>query len=89
MTTSELILFNTMDFSIVGLDSKASSTIDLKSTVLFPLKTPSDVNIILHSASLILVESATDENPAKTTECTAPILAQANTEMANSGTIGI
>ena len=43
---------------------------------------------ILQSESLILVAKAVDENPANTTECMAPILAQANTEMANSGIIG-
>ena len=32
--------------------------------------------------------NASDENPAKTTECIAPILAHANTENANSGIIG-
>ncbi len=43
---------------------------------------------ILHSESFIRVANAVDENPAKTTECIAPIRAQANTEMANSGIIG-
>ena len=43
---------------------------------------------ILQSESLILVDNAVDENPAKTTEWIAPILAQANNEMANSGIIG-
>ena len=33
--------------------------------------------------------NADDEKPPNTTECTAPILAHANTAMVNSGTIGI
>ena len=43
---------------------------------------------ILHSLSLILAATAEAENPAKTTECIAPILAQAKTEIAKSGIIG-
>ncbi len=43
---------------------------------------------ILQSESLILVAKAVAEKPAKTTECIAPILAQAKTEIANSGIIG-
>ena len=33
-------------------------------------------------------KQAVAENPANTTECIAPILAQAKTEIANSGIIG-
>ena len=51
----------------------------LRSITLEPLKLPSAVNKILHSESLILAASAVDENPAKTTECTAPTLAHAKT----------
>ena len=68
--------------------SKASSTILFKSIVLAPLKEPSLVITILQSESFILVDKAVEENPAKTTECMAPILAQANTETASSGIIG-
>ena len=44
---------------------------------------------ILQVASLIRSASAFAENPAKTTECIAPIRAQAKTEIPNSATIGI
>jgi hypothetical protein len=43
---------------------------------------------ILHSLSIIRLATAEAENPAKTTECMAPILAQAKMETANSGIIG-
>ena len=69
--------------------SKASSTIDFKSINLDPLKLPSAVNKTLHWESLILAAKAVAENPAKTTECTAPILAHARTATVSSGTIGI
>ena len=83
-----LVLFATNTFSTPGHFSKASSTIPFKSIDFFPLKEPSAVITILQSESLILVAKAVDEKPAKTTECIAPILAQANKEIANSGIIG-
>ena len=43
----------------------------------------------VHSESLIRLESAVAEKPAKTMECTAPIRAQANMAMDNSGIIGM
>ena len=85
---SVLILFTTKTFSTDGVFSKASSTILFKSMVLFPRYPPSDVITILHSLSLILAVTADAENPAKTTECIAPILAHARIVMANSGIIG-
>ena len=42
----------------------------------------------LQSQSLIRVANAVAENPAKTTECTAPILAQAKMATVSSGIIG-
>ena len=45
--------------------------------------------IILACASFVRSANACAENPAKTTECMAPILAQANMAIANSGTIGM
>ena len=60
-----------------------------KSITFEPLKLPSAVNKTLHSESLILAAKAVAENPAKTTECTAPTRAQARTAIVNSGTIGI
>ncbi len=67
---------------------RASSTIPFKLIVLFPLKPPSEVITILHLLSLILLDNAFEEKPANTTECIAPILAQAKTATANSGIIG-
>ena len=82
------ILFNTITESTQLQSFKASSTMDFKSIVLFPLKLPSDVRTILHDASLILADSAEEEKPANTTEWIAPTLAQAKTAIASSGTIG-
>jgi hypothetical protein len=56
--------------------SKASSIISFNAIVLLPRYPPSDVMTILHSLSIIRLATA-GENPAKTTECMAPILAQA------------
>ena len=83
-----LIIFITITESTQSQSFNASSTIDFKSIVLLPLKLPSDVKTILHEASFILAAKAVDEKPANTTEWTAPILAQARTATANSGTIG-
>ena len=82
------IRFNTITESTQSQSFKASSTIDFKSIVLFPLKLPSEVRTILHDASLILADSADEEKPANTTECIAPTLAHAKTAIASSGTIG-
>ena len=59
-----------------------------RSMDLEPLYEPSEVRTILQSESLILVDNAFAENPANTTECIAPILAQAKRATANSGIIG-
>jgi hypothetical protein len=64
--------------------SKAS-IISFNAIVLLPRYPPSDVMTILHSLSIIRLLQG--KNPAKTTECMAPILAQAKMETAN-GIIG-
>ena len=56
---------------------------------LAPRKFPSDVKTILALQSFILSANALEENPAKTIEWIAPILAQDNIAIAASGTIGI
>jgi len=89
MYISEFILFATSTVSTQGVCSSASSTIPFRSMVLAPRYDPSAVITILHSASLILVASAIAENPANTTEWTAPILAQAKRATARSGIIGM
>src|SRR5690606_1372344 len=68
--------------------TKASSTIPLRSIDFLPLNEPSAVINNLQSESLILVESAVEEKPAKTTEWIAPILAHAKIAIVNSGIIG-
>ena len=88
----EIVFFvrsKTMHFSIEGVVCIASSEISFKGVIFAPLNPPSAVIRILQSASLILSESDFAENPANTTECIAPILAQAKTAIANSGTIGM
>ena len=87
--TSLLVLLQTITFSTVEVFSSASSTTSLTGIFLDPLKLPSEVRTIFASQSLILSASAEDENPAKTTECTAPIRAHANIATAASGIIGI
>ena len=83
-----LVLLATKTVTTPGQLFKASSIIPFKSIVFSPLNPPSEVMTILQSLSLILVATAEAENPAKTTECMAPILAQANTATDNSGIIG-
>ena len=83
------VLSNTITLSIVLHFSRASSTTGLTGIVLFPLKFPSEVKTIFAWQSFILSASEVDEKPAKTTEWTAPTLAQANIAIAASGTIGI
>ena len=83
-----LVLLATKTFETQGQLFKASSTIPFKSIDLLPRNPPSEVMTILHSLSLILAATAEAENPAKTTEWMAPILAQAKTEIAKSGIIG-
>ena len=88
MATLVLVLLATKTFSTQGQCVNASSIIPFKSIDLLPRYPPSEVMTILQSLSFILVATAVAENPAKTTEWIAPILAQAKTETANSGIIG-
>ena len=74
---------------MVGQSVSASSTMAFRSIILSPRNAPSAVMSNAHWASLILAASAEEEKPAKTTECTAPILAQARTAMVSSGIMGI
>jgi len=54
-----------------------------------PRKVPLAVMRVLQVESTILSASASAEKPPNTTECMAPILAQANIATAASGTIGM
>jgi hypothetical protein len=66
-------VYNPIDFNLIGLP---------------PLNPPSAVNINLLLQSIIRPRSDSAEKPAKTTECTAPIRAQANKATAACGIIG-
>ena len=79
----------TITFLIVLVSFNASSTIDLRSITLPRRKLPSAVKSTLALASLIRSASALALKPAYTTECIAPILAQANMAIALSGIFGI
>ena len=85
--TGVRVCVDTMTFSTEGHAMMASSTTDLSGITLAPRYAPSQVTTTLACASLI--RSAIDWalNPPNTTECTAPIRAQASTAMANSGII--
>src|SRR5213594_4059605 len=72
-----------------GTAGSDSSTTFFSSTFLPFLTPPSAVMIILDCASFALSTSACEEKPEKTTEWTAPILAQASIAMGNSGTMGM
>ena len=58
--------------------SIAASVLDLSGIALLPLTPSSAVIIISDSQSLIRPASASGEKPPNTTECIAPIRAQAN-----------
>ena len=66
-----------------------ASTIGLYGMILSISLPPLAMRIYLGRASLILIANSCAANPPKTTECTAPILAQASIPMTASGTIGI
>ena len=68
MVTAPFVRSKTMQLFIDGQLSSAVSTIDFKSSTLFPLKEPSAVIIKLQAASLILSAKDLAEKPAKTTE---------------------
>ena len=69
--------------------SRALFTFSLRGTDFPPLGPSSAVTTKEAPQSVILLASASGEKPPKTTECTAPILAQANIAYAASGIIGI
>ena len=83
------VRWKTIHFLTLSHSVKASSAISFNGTVLLPLNAPSEVMSKAQEASLILAARAEEEKPAKTTECTAPIRAQARTAMVSSGTMGI
>ena len=76
-----------MHFFTFGQLDKASSVISFKGIALPPLTPSSAVIIYSDSQSFTLPEIESAENPPNIIECTAPILAQANIKIANSGII--
>ena len=75
--------------SIEGEPFTASSASRFNGTICPRLNPPSAVISTLAWASLIRSRSASAEKPPKTTECTAPIRAQASIAIGSSGTIGM
>jgi hypothetical protein len=69
--------------------SMASSTIFFKGIALEPLIPTSEVMTYLDFEAEILADKASLENPAKTTEWTAPILAHARIVIGSCGIIGM
>ena len=74
-----------MTFSTDLEFSRASSTTFFTGIIFSPLKFPSEVNMAFAWQSFIRSDRAVEENPAKTTEWIAPILAQAKIAIAASG----
>ena len=78
----------TITFSTVGISGSASSTLVFSGTAAPFRHPPSEVITTFAPASFIRSRSASAEKPPNTTECTAPIRAQASMAMATSGIIG-
>ena len=87
MFTSCSVLFTTTTLSINSVSSNELSTFSFRGTISPLLHAPSAVITTFASASFIRSASASAENPPNTTECTAPILAQASIETTISGVI--
>jgi hypothetical protein len=73
----------------LGAPSSAASTLALSATTCPRLQPPSAVTTRTEPESLMRSRSASGEKPPKTTECAAPIRAQASTATASSGTSGM
>ena len=71
-----------------GVSVMAASAIRLSGSICPRRKPPSAVIRTTAPASLIRSRSASAENPPNTTECTAPMRAQASIAIAASGTMG-
>ena len=84
-----LVRATTNTFSTLCSPLRASSTAGFNAKGAPFLNPPSAVITNFASASWIRDKSASAENPPKTTECGAPIRAQANIAIAASGIMGI
>ena len=88
-STSCSVRFTTKTFFTLGIESIASSTAAFSPNGLPFRKPPSAVITTLADASSIRLRNDSAEKPPKTTECGAPIRAQANIDTTASGIIGI
>ena len=85
------VRFTTRTFLQTSVPSRvsAASTFSFNGTCLPPRTDSSAVITSLESAPITRWATASGEKPPKTTECTAPMRAQASIAMAASGIIGI
>ncbi len=89
MSTCWLQRLRTTHFSTVGDLARAASTLALSGTTLPRRQPPSAVISRRALASLLRSATASAEKPPKTTECVAPMRAQASMATTSSGTIGM
>ncbi len=90
MVTAAPLRWYTSTFSMVGqAPSSALSTAALSSTMPPPRRPPSAVISRRAPASSTRSRIEVKEKPPNTTECTAPMRAQASIAMTASGTIGM
>ena len=90
MVMASPVFFTTMTFSIDGQSSDSALLTMSYNFINLPRRIdPSTVTKILDSASLILSRKAKAENPAYTTVCITPILAQVSMVIAVSGILGM
>ncbi len=88
MVTSWPVRFTTITFSTDGEKRIASSTMSLSLKMPPFTQEPSAVMTSFDSESSIRSASASEENPAKITECTAPSFAAASIANTTSGIRG-
>ena len=86
---SDPVLVTTRTVWTFGQPCIASSTFCFSGTFFPPLRPSSAVIIVRQSESKTLSFKDSGEKPPNTTECIAPILAQANIAYVASGIIGI
>ena len=89
MSTGSSTRFTTTTCSMVGVDARAASTFGFSSDGAPRRKPPSAVMTTLHSASLMRSMSESGLKPPNTTECGAPMRAQASMATGSSGIIGM
>ena len=89
MCTSFSVRRTTTTCSIDGVSASATSALALSGTTWPRRHPPSDVIRTFASASLMRSDSESGENPPNTTECGAPMRAQASSAIGSSGIIGM